>query len=345
MGVKQGILLTFDYELFQGKRSGSVENCMIRPTDKILALLAKHKAKSVFFIDMMYLCRLKEMAAKYETAKKDFNRVEAQLIDIANQGHYVFNHLHPHWLDAEYNAEANEWTLLNDSKYAFDSLSEQERDYVFDTTMALLNEILSKAKTKQKPDGYRAGGLYIQPFPIFKKHFDKHGITSEFSVLMNATGKLSNGHSSFDFSGVRKSIYNFGNEVATEDAQGQYTEYAMPLIDIPFHYKVMNSLFFRLFASSANHKRYGDGLSTANTIRPAANGRASSNETFSVEMLNQVKLPLYIKAANETNYLPLLSHPKLVSDYNLKMFDELLYKLRKGDNVEFDFKKFEWKKF
>lgn len=345
MDVKQGILLTFDYELFQGKRSGTVENCMLRPTEKILALLTRHKATAIFFIDMMYLCRLKEMAIKHEAAKRDFTRIEFQLIDIANRGHYVFNHLHPHWLDAEYNPANNEWALLNDSKYAFEALTEQERDYVFDSTMGLLNEILGKAKTKHKPDGYRAGGLYIQPFSIFKKHFDKHGITCEFSVLMNTTAQLTNGHSSFDFSGVQKSIYNFSNEVVIEDAKGPYTEYAMPLMNIPFHYKVMNSLFFRLFAKGAYHKKYGDGLSTANTIRPAKNSQSTSNETFSVEMLNQVKLPLYLKAAQKTNYLPLLSHPKLVSDYNLKTFDILLDRLNRTGKVEFDFKKFEWKKF
>ena len=47
---------------------------------------------------------------------------------MAEGGHYVFNHIHPHWVDAVYDEQKNEWTLLNDSKYAFESLTEQERD-------------------------------------------------------------------------------------------------------------------------------------------------------------------------------------------------------------------------
>ena len=60
-------------------------------------------------------------------------------------------------------------------------------------------------------------------------------------------------------------------------------------------------------------------------------------------MLNHIKLPLYLKEAQQNNYLHLLSHPKLVSNYNLQVFDKLLGKLEAMKNVEFDFKKFDSK--
>ncbi len=341
--MQKKILVTFDCELFLGKRSGSVANCMLQPTEKILALLKKHKVRALFFVDMLYLCRLKEAAENYGNAKKDFDFIEKQLIEMAEQGHYVFNHLHPHWLDAAYGEAINEWELANSSKYIFESLKEYEKDEVFDRTMSLLNEILRKAKVNFPADGYRAGGLYIQPFSSFKKYFEKYRLQNDFSVLINALGESENNAGRFNFSGVKKNIYSFKDDVVTEDETGPYTEYAMKFVEIPFVYRLLNSAFYRLFSRSKKHQRYGNGISITNKIYSANNKRFTSTETFAVEMLNDIKLPLYLKEASLNGYLHLLSHPKLVSDYNLQVFDKLLAKLNLLENVEFDFKKFVWR--
>jgi len=341
MAVKKNVLITFDCELFQGVRSGTVENCMLIPTEKILKILSRHKTNAVFFIDMLYLCRLKEISATYPKAKSDFEKIEQQLVEIAEQGHYVFNHLHPHWIDAVYDAEINQWHLNDTSKYAFESLSEREQGYVFEISMKLLNDILSKAKRHAAADGYRAGGLYIQPFASFKNYFDKYNILYEFSVLKNATGKLDAGNIRFDFSGIGKNIYRFSNDITLEDKNGAYVQYAMDFVAIPLLTRLQNSLFYRLNSKKKNHQIHGDGISTSNKIHCTKKGGFVSTETFSVEMLNEVKLPLYIKKVEQENYLHLLSHPKLVSDYNLKVFDKLLKKLTTKSNIEFDFKNFE----
>lgn len=340
MTSQKKILITFDYELFLGKKSGSAHNCILLPTAKILSLLKKHKVTAIFFVDMLYLCRLKEAAEKYAKAKTDFNLIEAQLIEMAENGHYVFNHLHPHWLDAVYNPTNNEWELADASKYVFESLAQVERDSVFEKTMTLLNEILSRAKTKFPADGYRAGGLYIQPFASFKKYFEKHGIQNDFSVLINAIGESESGKNDFNFSGIEKNIYSFGNNVIQEDMSGSYTEYTMRFVKIPFAYRLLNSIFYRLFSRNKNHLRYGNGTSTSNKIFSSGSNKFASTETFAVEMLNDIKLPLYVNEAKQNNYLHLLSHPKLVSDYNLNVFDKLLGKLTALENAEFDFKKF-----
>jgi peptidoglycan/xylan/chitin deacetylase (PgdA/CDA1 family) len=343
--VKQKkILVTFDCELFLGKRSGSVANCMLLPTSKILNLLAKHQATAIFFVDMLYLCRLKKVAEKFSEAKNDFDLTERLLIEMAEQGHYIFNHLHPHWLDAIYDEQKNEWLLDNASKYTFESLSEIERESVFERTMNLLNEILNKASKNFTADGYRAGGLYIQPFTSFKNYFEKHGIKNDFSVLINAIGESDASADSFNFSGIAKNIYRFNNEVATEEENGAFTEYAMRFVEIPIVYRLLNSLFYRLFSKNKKHQRHGNGISTSNRIYSSTKKRFSSTETFAVEMLNEIKLPLYLKEVEQNNYLHLLSHPKLVSDYNLQVFDKLLGKLATMKDVEFDFKKFDFKK-
>ncbi len=341
MVEQKKILVTFDCELFLGKRSGSVANCMFLPTVKVLDLLKRHKVTAIFFVDMLYLCRLKEAAGKFSKAKNDFDLIERQLIEMAEQGHYVFNHLHPHWLDAIYDETKNEWLLADASKYAFESLTETERENVFETTMKLLNEILNKASRKFTPNGYRAGGLYIQPFTSFKKYFEKHGIENDFSILINAIGESYSGAGNFNFSGIEKNIYSFNDEVDIEEKNGTFKEYAMRFVEIPIASRLLNSVFYRLYSKNKNHQRHGDGISTSNKIYSSTKKRFASTETFAVEMLNEIKLPLYLKEAERNNYLHLLSHPKLVSDYNLHVFDKLLGKLKAMKNVEFNFKKFD----
>ena len=47
----KNILLTFDYELFLGHISGSVNDCLILPTNKILSILSDQNIKhSMFFV-------------------------------------------------------------------------------------------------------------------------------------------------------------------------------------------------------------------------------------------------------------------------------------------------------
>ena len=55
MKQKKNFLLTFDYELFLGSQSGTAQNCLIIPTNKLLALLSETKSNAIFFIDILYL--------------------------------------------------------------------------------------------------------------------------------------------------------------------------------------------------------------------------------------------------------------------------------------------------
>ncbi len=55
MSDKKLLLITFDYELFLGEKSGTVQQCLIDPTDKLLDLLGKYAFKALFFIDTVYI--------------------------------------------------------------------------------------------------------------------------------------------------------------------------------------------------------------------------------------------------------------------------------------------------
>lgn len=80
MGKKKLLLITFDYELFLGERSGSAQECLISPTDIIMESLKKFDLKAYFFVDTVYILKLKEEALKHSLAKADLDRITTQLI-------------------------------------------------------------------------------------------------------------------------------------------------------------------------------------------------------------------------------------------------------------------------
>src|SRR4051812_15319162 len=129
--MKRNLLLTFDYELFLGKRSGSVDKCMIKPTESILKIINKFKCKAVFFVDATYLLKLKQTGNNYPAAKRDFEKIKNQIQEIIKNGHYVFLHLHTHWLDAIYDSGVNQWTLEDTSRFSFANLDPEEQEFVF----------------------------------------------------------------------------------------------------------------------------------------------------------------------------------------------------------------------
>ena len=76
-------LITLDYELFFGDKSGTVDNCILKPTDKLLAVLDKHNIKGTFYVDVGYLSRSDELGYDQESTEL----VKKQLQFLTKQGH------------------------------------------------------------------------------------------------------------------------------------------------------------------------------------------------------------------------------------------------------------------
>ena len=65
------ILLTFDFELFLGSRSGTVDNCLIKPTQELMKVLVPNNLSAIFFVDTLYLHRLKKESEQNQNAKTE----------------------------------------------------------------------------------------------------------------------------------------------------------------------------------------------------------------------------------------------------------------------------------
>ncbi len=337
MSKKKQLLLTFDFELFLGDKSGTVENCMLKPTEEIIKVLSKYKLSSIFFVDTLYLFRLREISNLYENAKLDYNKIIHLLRKIAGSGGYVFHHLHPHWLDAKYLVDINQWDVSDKTKFALSNLSKSEIETVFKQSNEIIEEIYSGIQ-KPKTYGYRAGGLYAQPFLNYKEQMEEYNISLDFSVLRNAKSDGNKSGYKFDYSHYPKErIYHFSEEVNVKNEEGKFIEFTLDQCQIDGFYKILNGLYYRKNHKKDSWKRWGDGTSSGNIVKSTErSNKLKSEESFSIELMNDVKSYLYTDYFKKEDFLQLISHPKLCSPMNIIALDKFLSKVNSKYSIESD---------
>ncbi|MEO5570205.1 MAG: hypothetical protein ABIT08_01650 [Bacteroidia bacterium] len=344
--MKKQLLITYDYELFLGNRSGSADECLIQPTEQTLAVLEKYKAKAVFFVDTTYLLQLKKKIDEYAGCKKDFEKVTAQIKQLISAGHYVYPHLHPHWLDAEYLAGTNEWRLNKIEKYRFHNITASEKQFVFDESVQLLKEIIHPVAPGYEVDCYRAGGWCIQPFEDFKMFFIKNNFKYDMSVIGGFYQFSSAQY--FDFSMTpKKDIYHFEDDVTVEKTNGRFTEFNISSLEIKNSTRFFDKAWLKYIHKIKGDHTFNKGqgqASVANDMQQPAAVKGhdilnSKKERIAVELLTLVKLPAYLKFIHDNNYMQFISHPKMLTQHNHKIFDRFLKKVFGTFEVETDFKK------
>lgn len=310
MGKK--ILLTFDYELFLGAKSGSVDNCLIVPTDILLNVMERHQTKAVFFIDTTYIMRMSELADSNTNVKRDLEKIKQQLICIVKSGHKIYHHIHPHWVDAQYNDKENQWSLSNDEHYCVETLSAEQKSRIFDFSVSFLSEIMSSAGLEYDCRGFRAGGLHIEPFASVKNEFARCGISEDYS-------------SEAPIENMTES-YRFEDSTLVPATDGRFTEYPISKIRICGLRKILNGIFFRLTRNCSKYQRIGDGVPSApkkvNVQVPQS--KFEFTLPISIELLTPVLLPYYKKLLKRYSYIHFLSHPKLQSRKTIELFERFL---------------------
>lgn len=337
---KKNLLLTFDYELYLGKKSGTVLNSIIEPTDLILKTINKNDLKHVlFFVDTTYIKVLEDKAKTNNLAKSDLLLIKKQLTTILENGHYIFPHIHPHWIDAKYNDLKNEWSLNDFSKYRFHNISDELKYELFNYSITFIQSIQLDAKVNYNIDSYRAGGWCIQPFIDFKSIFNLYGIKNDFSVLKGQS--IKNNLFYFDFTkSPTRPIYNFSSDIIAEDNLGEFKEFSISDIKMNQSVKLISKLIKKLNRFN-NYAIIGDGTYVDKTEYGSTSEiiEKKSSEPASIDFLDSFKVKSYIDFLKENNYLQLISHPKLASENSLGNFDLFLKKLKDKYEIETDYKK------
>lgn len=306
ISMKKNAIITFDYEVFLGSKTGTITNCVIKPTQYVLEILKEYNAKAVFFVDATWLLFLRE------NFPVDFQLVSDQIRDIIKAGSSVELHLHPQWLDAYKKSNLIEFKSFKN--YRLHSLNEEEIKKLFGESIELLERI-----TAQKVTCFRAGGFCIEPFEQIKHAFEFFGITYDLSVapgIYLRDGEVYD----FDFSKSPKLLsYKFQHNVKKHEPQGRFIEIPLSTYRNNPFYRILNK-----FHLSYKHDYiYGDGIGIqANSLsyfKKIQHWSQFSKGILKLDKTSNLFFKYLLKTHfNSTSLLVILSHPKEISPQALE---------------------------
>lgn len=219
---KKKVILSYDYELFFGDRSGTVQKTLIEPTNQLLDAMDSVGFKGNFFIDWQMLKYLS--LENDERCRQDHAAIVNQLKDMVRRGHRIELHIHPHWVDAKYNGDGT-WNFDEFRHYSLNSFTEKEIVQIFKEGADLLTSIAREVDPNYKMCAFRAGGWAIQPFEKVKKGMDAVGICLESSVMPGFKIICKNSQCDFLHAPIKnEGYYRFSKDVCVEDISGNYIE-------------------------------------------------------------------------------------------------------------------------
>lgn len=306
------IFLTFDYELFFGSPTGSVQKCMIEPTNRLLELARGKEVYYTFFIDVGCLIRMEGIPA----LQSDLAAIKDQIKRMLEEGHATQLHIHPHWEKAIW--ENGEWILDVNGCYKISDFPQKEREEIFAKYLEYLFKL-----TNQKSLSYRAGGWCIEPFNDFKDLFERGSVKIDSSVF--AGGFLQTENYNVDFRRAPdKSKYRFENSTVEEHPQGRFWEYPISSMRYSplFYWRLY--ILGRLFPSQ--HKMLGDGIFISQgghkkrVLTSFTRNHVSSDGYFASKLNSALKHSIS-KGHQE---MVVIGHPKSLTNYSIKKISRFI---------------------
>ena len=313
------ILITLDYELFFGQKSGTVEDCILHPTEALLKIVEPYNVKFSCFVDAGYLMALERQMHEHPKLKEDHEKVSEQIKNLAANGHGIELHVHPHWEDSFF--DGSNWEM-NTERYKLSDFSEKEVNELVTRYCITLEKASGKP-----PVAYRAGGWCAQPFGPIQKALLENNIRIDSTVYPGGYYKSDNQH--FDFRGVPqyKTDYRFSDDLITENPDG-------PMREIPISSMKLNPGFFWRFAwkkvrKSSQHISFGNGNAVAMPRKELI--QLLTRPSYSVASVDGYKASLmrkvfkrYVRNSSPDGNFVLIGHPKAFSPYSLRKLEEFI---------------------
>jgi len=311
------VFLTFDYELFFGSKTGSIQKCLLEPTNELLLMAQRYDIPMTFFIDIGYLVQLKLWSQKFPQLNDDLRLVEQQLIEIQERECELQLHIHPHWEKAVY--DGSKWVIDARGCYKLSDFSKEEAVSIVRKYHAALGEY-----AKNPINTFRAGGWCIQPFEPLAEVFAELGIRFDSSVFPQ--GKFESEHYAFDFTAVQPfaNCYTFEIDVCAPEENGRFIE--IPISS--WYYKPL--FFWKLYGwgrvRPSQHKMIGDGnfIPQPNrkktSLMNATWNHVSCDGYFAAQLNRQVK---YYRHKNVSDFV-VIGHPKSSTRYSLKKLEQFI---------------------
>jgi len=309
-------ILGLDYELFLGARPGSVERCLLEPTDLIAGVMEKHGFRFTLFVDATYLLQLQKYAGIYAKFAADLANIGGHLRRLVKKGHDVQLHIHPHWEDCTF--DGAEWHPRTERYRLHDFMGPEVRRIIHESK-ALLTDLAGCDIF-----AFRAGGWCLQPFTQIAQALHDEGIWLDSTVFTG--GQSKDRQRWYDFtSAPDRSCWRFRADPNIEDADGDFVE-------VPISAHRLSPLFFwgmalRKKLGGVRHKPFGDGGLMQ------ADGRyywhRLTQSTLNAVSMDGAKADM-LEAAYRSHkgkgatILNVIGHPKSLTRYALTRLDEFL---------------------
>lgn len=332
MAKLKKIILTADYELFLGKQVGKVENCMITPTELLINLLDKYNCKMTVFWDILHYWKLLQLENEYHELKQDIKKIEKQIISLVKKKYDVQLHLHPQWIDANY--DRGIWNFTYD-KYKLQNLSKRNDLKDINTIIGcvtisrkLMESVCRKAEPNYKVYALRAGGYCIQPFEILLSPLYNNGIYVDSSCCYGL--KNSNKYFSYDFTNVPKeSCYKFDSDLNKPDKMGKFIEIQIESVKISSLLRLWFAFLRRLKYRKLGRIGDGAGIQSKNSKRKLLQKLFKIFFYTDYAMLtsdNNFKEKYNYLIRKSNNESVQIIHPKYLNEHILEVFEDSLMK-------------------
>jgi peptidoglycan/xylan/chitin deacetylase (PgdA/CDA1 family) len=313
------VWLTFDYELFFGARTGSIEKCMLEPTSRLLELAKRFRVPMTFFVDAGFLWKLNSLSSQFPELQEQHDKIASQLRDIIEQGGDIQLHVHPHW---ELTSYANgQWQIPQDKGYRLAEFSKQEAEDIFVKYKNHLDAVLGR-----KTIAYRAGGWCIQPFEQILDVFESSGLMYDSSVVPGM--RFQAGVYDVDFSEVpkNKGVWSFHSDPCTIDENGKFIE--LPISSVKYNPLFYWELYLRGKMNKARHQFVGDGSFIPQpgrkweTLTKSQWNHASCDGFYASRMAKITRE--FQKSGRE--HLVFIGHPKGMTEFSFGALENYLEK-------------------
>lgn len=313
------IILSFDYELFFGYKSGTVRKSLIDPTYKMLDAMDKVSAKATYFVDYLMIKFLEKENDR--RCDSDLKLIKEQLCEILRRGHRIELHIHPHWIDAKYNGDGT-WNFDDFSHYMLTCFSDKEIELMFDEGTETINQIAREVIPDYRVVAFRAGGWALPQMNIVSSSFLRNNIKLDSSLGRGIY--IDDGYRAIDCTQMpAKAYYHISTDALREDVNGSFIEAPISTFRYSFFDRVLNGVY-RQF-----HKGEMKYLCDGTHARKVDNDRKPSILERIKEMIDtKVNFytlshfsPLLIKTKLsfcDKDWVIIIDHPKDFSDSSIK---------------------------
>lgn len=298
--------------MYLGRDSGTIENCIILPTIKILEILKKNKSKALFFIDATFLVVLKR------DYHEGYQKVKDQILDILTLGNDVGLHIHPHWIDS-YMISNDRWSFKTYDNFRIHNLPKERVSNIIKDSFIELESICKEYSPKYIISSFRAGGWCIQPFSYLKEDLKNIGIKYDFSVLPNMKKEnLPKHYYNYEKSPKNKSYWKFDDNILEEIKDGYFVEIPTTVVSMNIFNVLSNKRKIK------NNILFGDGIGADDANRSFLSKikkiQAFIKYSLSSDYMNLETFKYNIKKLNK-EFLVFVAHPKNFSSESFIILD------------------------